>query len=135
MFPFVSLNLLAVFLAGLSGYLLGTLWYSPAGFGKTWLASTDLEESESAAPFQPTMLAFGAAMIQSLTLGLVVLEFGARTFLDGASVGLLVGFGLIATSIFSDHLYGRWNIELFLIQAGYRVCFATLVGGILGFWK
>ena len=133
--PFASLNYFAIFVASLSGYVLGAFWYSPFGFGQSWLELVVLKEEELTDPIKPMIFTFFSALIKSFTLALVILAFGAKTFVDGATIGLLVGIGLISTSMFSDYMFGRWNLKLFLIQAGYRVCFVTLAGGILGFWR
>ncbi|MCA9446485.1 MAG: DUF1761 domain-containing protein [Candidatus Omnitrophica bacterium] len=132
---FSSLNYLAILLAGLSGYVLGALWYSRTGFGKTWLKRMGLEGDDLEEPIGPMALAMLSSLIKAFALALVVQAFGAKSFLDGAGVGLLIGLGLNATSIFSDHLFGQWDFQLFVIRAGYQVCFSTLAGGILGFWR
>ncbi len=134
-FPIASLNYLAIFAAALAGYFLGAFWYSPMGFGKSWLRLMDLNEEDLADSMKPMIYTFLSALVKSFTLALVIFAFGAKTFVDGATVGLVVGIGLISTSMFSDYMFGHWNLKLFAIQAGYRVCFVTLAGGILGFWR
>ena len=134
-FSFASLNFLAITLSAGVGYLLGSFWYSPMGFGRTWsrLKGNSMEEQQDST--RSMILAFLAIWLTSLALALVIQAFAAKTFLEGASVGLLVGVGLISTSMFSDTVFGNWNTQLFVIQAGYRICFVTLAGGILAFWR
>ena len=47
----MEINILAVFLAALSAFVLGGAWYSPALFGKTWQQETGVD-SEKIKPLQ-----------------------------------------------------------------------------------
>lgn len=135
MSAFGSINYLAVLLSGSVGYLLGVFWYSCLGFGKTWSNLMRLEETELSESLVSVTATIFAVLVTTLTLALIIQAFAAKTFMGGAGVGLLVGIGLISPSMFTDHLFTQWKWDLFLIQAGYRVCFVTLAGGILGFWR
>ena len=42
-----TLNWLAVLAAGISAFVLGGIWYSPALLGKTWMKETNLTEISS----------------------------------------------------------------------------------------
>ena len=41
-----QLNYLALFLAALSTFLIGGLWYSPAVFGKAWMRENGFKEED-----------------------------------------------------------------------------------------
>ncbi|MEO8947269.1 MAG: DUF1761 domain-containing protein [Mucilaginibacter sp.] len=40
------INWLAVFVAALSGFVIGSLWYNPSAFGYAWMKDSNLSEEQ-----------------------------------------------------------------------------------------
>lgn len=135
---FSNINFLAVFIAALASFALGSLWYSPLMFGKTWqkaLALTD-EDIKDANMF----LIFGSSFILMLVMafGLAMFEQGHNntesTWLSGASHGLFIAIFFVATSYGVNILYQRKPLKLWFIDAGYQIVLLGLMGSIIGAW-
>ena len=114
--------------------LLGGWWYSPAGFGRAWLAGSKNSINELGSPAVPMTLTFFSTFFSAIVLSLIIIAVGEPTFLKGACLGLAVGIGLISTSMFSDSLFCGNSMQLFLIQAGFRIVLMVIMGAILGAW-
>jgi hypothetical protein len=53
----------------------------------------------------------------------------------GLLLGAITGVGIIASAMASDSAFCGWGMPLFLIQAGYRVLYSIVIGGILAAWS
>lgn len=130
-----NINLLAVFAAALSTFLIGGLWYSPALLGKAWMRENGFTEESlkggsMAKIFGLTfVLSFVAAINLAFFLGP---EMGVG---EGALYGFLAGFGWVATFLGTIYLFERKSFTLFLINAGYGIIALTVMGVILAAWK
>ncbi|MBX2965841.1 MAG: DUF1761 domain-containing protein [Cyclobacteriaceae bacterium] len=131
----VVINYWAVLVAGLSTFLIGGLWYSPAVFGKAWMKENgfteeDLKNGSMAKIFG---LAFFLALIAAINLAMFMGQEDDPA--TGALWGFLAGFGWVATFVGTHYLFERKSFKLFLINAGYSVVALTVMGTILAAWK
>ncbi len=124
----MEINILAVFLAALSAFVLGGAWYSPALFGKTWQQETGVD-SEKIKPLQ----VFGGAFILAFVSAFVFAMFlGPDPELGlGVGAGVAAGAGWVATSYGINYLFAQRSLTLFFIDAGYHTLQFTLYGAIL----
>ena len=127
-------NYLAVLVATLASFVLGGWWYSPSGFGRAWLAALGKSMNDLGSPAVAMTLTFLSTFFTAIILAVLINALGDPTLYRGAGLGLIVGVGIVATSMFSDYLFSGNPLELFLIQAGYRVVLLTIMGGIIGVW-
>jgi hypothetical protein len=130
-----TLNYLAIFVAALSTFLIGGVWYSPALFGKTWMhengfTEEGLKNSNMAKIFG---LAFVLGLIAAVNLAMFLGE--EDNPMMGAFYGFLAGFGWVATFIGTHYLFERKSFKLFLINAGYSIVALTVMGLIIASWK
>lgn len=128
-----ALNFLAVFVAALSSFAIGGLWYSPVLFGKAWMAENSFTDQD----VQGNMgLIFGTTFVLSLVIAFNLAAFlgPEATFGWGLTAGALAGIGWVAAAIGILYLFERKSMRLFLINAGYHAVTFTIMGGILGLW-
>jgi hypothetical protein len=127
-----DINLWAVFVAALSVFALGGIWYTPMLFGKIWLT----EESREKAQKRHSPLVFIISFLLSLAAALVFAIFlGPNPNLTYAlGAGFTVGVSWLATSFGINYLFAGRSLKLFLIDAGYHVVQFSLYGLILGLW-
>ena len=131
MIDFGSLNWLAIFGATIAAFALGGLWYGPL-FGKAWLAALGKGVEELQPSPTPFVVSFFTALLTCITVAWLMQALGIQGALAGAGFGLVTGIGFIATAMASDSAFCRWGMPLFLIQSGYRVGYAILMGAIIG---
>ena len=130
-----SVNGWAVLVAAVVGHAIGAVWYGPPVFGKRWLAALGKSKDQLGGPVKPIVVQFFLALVIAAVLAVVVVRFGAVTWIEGAAIGFVLSVGLVATSLFSDWMFCGFSMRLYRIQAGYKVVYITAMGAILGAWR
>ncbi len=123
------INYLAVLLAAFSSFLIGGVWYS-ALFAKKWQKLAGVTNQQLKHGMARIFIgSFVLSLIMSLNLAAFIGD-GGLAF--GASAGLAVGLGWVATAFGINYLFERKSFQLFLINASYSVVAFTLMGLIIG---
>lgn len=128
-----DIHWLAVLAAAASAFALGGLWYGPL-FLKPWSRAAGMDPN--AAPGHPAKV-FGTAFFCSL-LAAAAMAFilpASAGALQGAMLGLLVGFFFVAMSFGINYAFSQRQMLLWLIDGGYHVVQFALYGLILGAWR
>lgn len=131
-----SVNWLAVVAAAISTFVLGGLWYSPALFGRSWMAEcgfTDADLQKGS-----TGKIFGFSFIFSLLMAANLALFLAdpkTTAAWGATAGFLAGFGWVALGLGVISLFERKSWKYIFINGGYMTVAFVVMGFILGVWQ
>ena len=134
MLEFIDLNWWAVLVATVLGFALGGLWYGPL-FGNAWLAAMG-KSAESLEPSAtPFIVSFFTSLATAIVLAALIASLGIVGWSGGLILGLITGVGFIAASMASDTAFCGWGMNLFLIQAGYRVSYSVIMGAVLGGWQ
>lgn len=130
-----QINFLAVFVAALSSFLLGGLWYSPILFANAWMKENGFSEEDMKNASMGKI--FGGSFVFALIISFNLAAFiGPESDLAfGLFAGFAAGFGWVAMSFGITYLFERRSFKLFLINAGYQVVTYTIMGAILGVWK
>jgi hypothetical protein len=132
---FHSINWLSVFVAALTGFVIGSLWYGPPLFQKTWMQLTGVTKEQGAKANVP--LTFGGAYVLNV-LGAAGLAAMMGTVRVGAICGVLygafAGLFFIATAIGVIYLFEMRPFKLWLINAGYQVVNFAAMGAVVGAW-
>jgi hypothetical protein len=125
------MNYWAILLAAVSSFLVGGLWYSPVLFGKIWNAENG-GQPQTGHPAKVFGLSFAFSVVAAVAFGALL---PPGTNLQGAlSFGLLVGFGLVATSFGINYQFSQRSFKLWLIDGGYHMAQFLLFGLIFGLW-
>lgn len=133
MLDFAGLNWWAIIVATAAAFALGALWYGPL-FGKAWVAALGKSEDELQPSPEPFIISAVAALIMCIVVAALMQGLAMTGALAGILFGLITGIGYIATSMASDTAFCGWGWKLWAIQAGYRVAYSALMGGIIGIW-
>jgi len=129
-------NWLAVVAAALSTFVVGGVWYSPAGFGRAWMTATGLTDAElqKTGKGRIIALAFLISLAMSANLAMFLAD-PTTTVTWGATAGFLAGFGWIALGVAMIALFERRSWTYILINGGYMTVAFVLMGIILGAWR
>lgn len=134
-----DINYIALVIATVLSFVLGSLWYSPILFGKKWqqeLGFTDeyIREANMIKIFGSSFI-----LIFLMNFGLAFIftfvnreEFG---LLDGALYGAFVGLFFIGTSYGVNMLYQRRSLTLWAIDSFYQISYLSISGSILAYWR
>jgi len=133
---FSKINYLAVFVAALSTFVLGGLWYSPLLFGKVWMRVNNFSESDVATFSKARMFgwSFIFALIMSLNLAMFLASPGTN-LTWGMAAGALTGVGWVAMAIAIIGVFENRSWAYILINGGYMIVAFVLMGAILGVWR
>jgi hypothetical protein len=138
MTDYAAINYLAVLIAAVVGFALGGAWFAQPVFGAAWLKAlgkTKEQICSGGSPRNALILTAITTLVTAYVLAVFIQALGITTALGGALVGLSIGIGIVATSMYSDSLFCNWPFRLILIQAGHRIVYLSLMGGILGAWR
>jgi len=131
-----TINWLGVFIAALSTFALGGLWYSPALFGKAWMRENNFSDDDMKKGNMAKI--FGLSFVWSLVMAANLAMFLNDTKTDavwGTTAGFLAGFGWVAMAIFVIGLFERRSLKYMLINAGYMIVSFVVMGLIIGAWR
>jgi len=128
----MTVNWTGILVAAFSGFVIGGLWYSPVGFGKTWQREAQLTDAQMAAG-NPAKI-FGLSFVLMVLAAFVFSMFlgtnpGVR-FATGA--GFAAGLFWVAASFGVNYLFERKGLKLFLINGAYHTVQFTAIGLALG---
>ena len=130
-----SVNGWAVLAAAVIAYAIGAVWYAPPVFGNRWMAALGKSKEQLGDPVRLMVAQFFLTLVIAAVLAVVVVRFGAVTWIEGSVVGLVLSVGLVATSLLSDWMFCRFSMKLYWMQIGYKVTCVTVMGAILGAWR
>ncbi len=134
--PEFQINYLAVGVAALATIFIGALWYSRLLFGKLWVKAHGYSEEKvkqmAGRGFIVSLLCY---VVMAFVLAVFVSYAGVSTVLQGAFLGLLVWIGFLATLGLTAHLFSEKRWLTYLIDAGYQLVYAVVMGVILAAWR
>jgi hypothetical protein len=140
-----SINWLAVLVAGISSFVLGGVWYSPALFGKAWMKENrfsveDVQKGNKAKIFG---WAFVLSLLMAANLGMFLAD-SPSTCPEGCAQRTDIAWGTIAGFLAGIWVFcGLATVALFehktaryiFINGGYCLLALTLMGAIIGAWR
>jgi hypothetical protein len=132
----MGINYIAVLVAALSGFAVGAVWYGPL-FGKRWAQASGAQGEQPTRINVPAIyaLTFVLSLLAAEVLALVIHQMHASGVIAGARVGFLLWLGLILTVRVTEALFNGTDMRLVMIDSGYRLVWAVLMGIILAAWQ
>jgi hypothetical protein len=128
-----AIQWLSVFVAALSGFAIGSLWYGPL-FQKPWMQLTGMTKEKGA---QASMaLVMGGAYVLNVVcaIGIAFVLGEHHGWAAGFHTGAFIGVFFVATTLGVIYLFEQRPLKLWLINAGYQVVNLAAMGTILGAW-
>ena len=129
-----GINWAAAIVAGLAGFGVGGIWYSPLLFAKPWTKLVGFDPKSPGGYPMPVAMG-GAAALSVVAAIIFALFLGPNpSFRFAVGAGLACGIGWIGTQIVTNGLFQRLPLELMLINVGNHVAQFLVFGIILGLW-
>ncbi|MGZ3764320.1 MAG: DUF1761 domain-containing protein [Mucilaginibacter sp.] len=132
------INWPAVFVAGLSAFAVGGIWYSRPLFGNAWMADSKLTENDIKLGNKGKIFGFTAifSLLMAFNLAMFLVDSaGHKTDVTwGAEAGLLAGIWTFS-AIAIHSLFELKSWRYIFINGGYSVVSLTLMGAIIGLWR
>jgi hypothetical protein len=146
MHPLIHLNWLAIIVAVIASFLLGSLWYGPL-FGKAWRKEMGVPEGvqpSGAEMTKPIVLNVIGTFLTAFVLAHEVQvwrpsSWNAGTDVSAAVYGFFGGFfpwlGFQVPVLLNAVAFERKSWKLFFINAAYLFISLQLIGMILSYWR
>ncbi|MBI3485776.1 DUF1761 domain-containing protein [Candidatus Daviesbacteria bacterium] len=133
-----SINLLAVFLAGVAYMVVGFLWYSPMLFGKKWMKLMGISAEDMKKAQKSMVKMYGIAFITGLVMAYILGVFINLTPLASTTDGLQVAFwawlGFVATVGVTSVIFAKKPLMLFYIDSAYQLAGMLVMSLVLTMW-
>jgi len=129
----MDVNYLAVFVAALSSFLLGGLWYSPMLFLNPWNAAMGrTAESANGHPAKVFGLSFLFALAAALAFAYILGP--APEIREALRMGLIVGICFVTMSFGINYQFANRPLSALFIDGGYHTGQFVIYAIILGLW-
>lgn len=134
-----NINFLAVIVAALVSFGLGSLWYT-ALFGKAWQSELGFSDEYLKEANMGKIFGSSFILMVIMAFGMAIMVQGHEgdqeiNWLQGLYHGLYVGFFFVVTTMGINLLYQRRSLKLWAIDAFYQVLCLSAMGAILGAWQ
>ncbi len=137
--PELQINYLAVGVAALATVFIGAVWYSPLLFHKLWVKahgySQEKVEQMRKTAGRVFMVSLFCYVVMAFVLAVLISYAGVSTVPQGAFLGFLVWIGFLATLGLTAHMFSEKRLSTYLIDAGYQLVYAVVMGVILSAWQ
>ncbi|MBS4167642.1 DUF1761 domain-containing protein [Parachlamydia sp. AcF125] len=130
-----AVHFVPIFVTACIYIALGMLWYSPWLFGTIWLKEMNLVPEQIRTPWIESLSAFLMALLMSYILSQFVVLTNSYTLTQGACLGFLIWLGFIVPTLFSNVLWEKKPIKVYLIHISLVLLFLVISGSILSFWR
>lgn len=123
---------LAIVAATTVAFLIGGIWYSPAVFGRQWIALNGFTEQDLKARSMGRVfgLSFMLALVMTVNLAMFLGPSPSLGFCVAA--GAAAGVGWSAAGLGIIYLFEGRPLGLWLINGGYQALTLAAIGGVLG---
>jgi hypothetical protein len=128
---FENINFIALLAAAVVNMIVGSFWYSPAGFGKLWIKLSKVEMGKNKNMGLMYALTFVGSLMQAFVLSRIIMYAGAADMISGAKIGLLVGLGFLATTSLNNVVFGGKPLKLYYLDLGYYLVVLVINGALL----
>ena len=130
-----TVNWLAVLVAGISAFVLGGVWYSPALFGRAWMTENNMTVDDVKRGNKGKIFgwSFILSLVMAANLGMFIStpEMNlSQGLMYGALTGVWIFCGIAIVGLF-EHKSARY----IFINGGYMIVALTLMGAIIGIWR
>ncbi len=137
---FFLVNYWAVLLAAVSGMAIGAFWYSPLGFGKSWiklmgLPETVLTEAKKKSMGVSYALAFLGQLVMACVFAHLIVWLNLTTLVTGMRLGFWIWLGFIATTFMNQVLWENKSWGLYCLNVAHYLVVMLVMTGILAIWR
>lgn len=126
-----DINWFGVILATLVNMVLGSLWYSPYLFGKTWAEAQQMDIKSLVATPLHYAGAFLVSLLTAFVLAVLLHKFRISTYSDALTLAFWAWLGFVATTHFSGVLWAKRPLTSYLIDTGYALVSFLILALIL----
>jgi hypothetical protein len=118
-------------------FAIGGLWYSPIGFGNAWMHGLGVAQADIAEARINARAALAASAVASIMQTAILVwllhQIGDATVMQGSALAGALAAAFSFLPMQGPRTGGRtWSV--ILVDGGYEVSAAAIVGGIAAWW-
>lgn len=132
--PPVEINYLSVLAAAVVSMIIGSVWFSPLLFAKSWQKLVGLKDYEITGQGPAMAIAALAALVTAFVLAHIVDYAQATNATQALQTGFWVWLGFIATYGALDIAFEKIPLKLYLIKVGNQLVALLLMSLVLVLW-
>lgn len=127
-----GLNVWAILVAWIFSVVLGSFWYSPAGFGKLWskLSGVDMMKTPKEETTRAIMFVIASSLLQAIILGVILNSLAVSTVSEGIAASFVLWLGFTALTTIGNTLYQRQSWKFWWLNASFFLI-VMLVNGTI----
>jgi len=136
-----GINLWAVLVAFIINVVVGSFWYSPAGFGKKWskLSGHNLMKMPKDVANRAIAFVAVASLVQAVVLAIILnslhVATGTHPLTNGLVAGVVLWLGFTAATTVGNTLYMRQSWKLWWVNSSFFLVVMAINSVILAGWK
>jgi hypothetical protein len=135
----MAINYMAILVAGIAGFILGFLWYSPLLFGNLWIKLSKFSKKEIAkhkkrgmkGMWKQMSLSFLGQLIRASALAVLLVALSTTSLMPALRLGALVWFGFLAVGTLDAVLWEGKSWKLLAIKSGHELCNVLVMAAVL----
>lgn len=138
----IAINLWGVGLAAVSSMVVGSIWYMPAAFGKTWMKLTGVKLDEMRGKGKPgdMIWMYGSVFVASLVTAFILAAVtflaqqftGDSYFQDSLTIALWLWLGFTAARLYVHDTFEMRRKKLTLLNAAHELVTVLVMALIIG---
>ena len=140
---FDSINLPAVLVSWFVAFISGFVWFGPKTFFPIWWKLMGKTSKDTPGGGVSMGITFGSVLVGQLiaivTLAVILnplIKVGSvSSALDGALLGLLLGFGIAAATAVGHRMFAGHGVTVWVIESGNDIINLGVAGAILSTWR
>ena len=130
-----EINYLAVLVAAIAGFSVGSVWYGPL-FGKMWqteMGFTKENPPEDKHPAKTLAIAFICTFVMSFMIAHLMSDH-FEGWIGGVHLGGELAIGFSVTAIGIHYLFQKRSLKLWIIDSAYLTFILILMSVIIAIW-
>jgi hypothetical protein len=132
----MTVNLLAVLLAGVSSMIVGTVWFMPPVFGNRWRARTGVDPNKPTRRVLVYALSFVAALVTAAVLAIasacVQVAIGGAPVVVTLITASVLWLGFTAATTAVHYLFEGRRPGIYVINMGHELATVLVMAVIIG---
>jgi hypothetical protein len=134
-----SVNYVAVLVATIAAYFVGSMWHGPL-FGKHWMRLMKIQMPKRMTPqfkkmmWKSMILGFFITLLSAWALAVLLESLGATHLVPALFVGVIIWLGFLMPMMFAGYNWEGKNFELFMMNATYRLVEVLILAAAYGAW-
>lgn len=126
-----QIHWMRVLVAAVAAMGIGSVWYSPLMFAKTWAKLSGIDCSKMKAGKKGMVLSYASTfvvcLLMAVAIHILLEELGVRSVLGSMKLAALLWLGFVASVMSGSVIWEKKPVALYLINAGhYLVTIVTM---------